>query len=150
MALPAEGLNNLAYSPKTPEGESSTVHGSSSNCSMDYLANNHSTSSDRTKPQAQVSLSQDETALNHPAHEFTSSEPTGLTCTCMATVDMEDLLPLESDELLLSIYRNSSWHNAKTTAGNSSISHEGDPNGSFRPPSSIGEGTRPRRYGRYL
>ena len=106
MALPEEGLNNLIYSSKTPGGESSTVHGSSSNGSLYYLANNHSASSVSTEPQAQVTLSQDETALNTPAHDFTSSAPTGLTCTCMATVDMEDLVPVESDETLLSIYRN--------------------------------------------
>jgi hypothetical protein len=106
MALPEEGLNNLIYSSKTPGGESSTVHGSSSNGSLDYLANNHSASSVSTEPQAQVTLSQDETALNTPAHDFTSSAPTGLTCTCMATVDMEDLVPVESDETLLTIYRN--------------------------------------------
>jgi hypothetical protein len=106
MAQPEEGLNNTAYSPKTPGGESSTVHGISSIANRDYLANNHLTSTVSTKPQAQVSLSQNETALNHPAHDFTSSAPTGLTCTCMATVDMEDLLPVESDETLLSIYRN--------------------------------------------
>jgi hypothetical protein len=106
MALPEEGLNNLADSSRTPGGESSTVHGSSSNGSLHYLANNHSASSISTEPQAQVTLSQDETALNTPARDFTSSAPTGLTCTCMATVDMEDLVPLESDETLLSIYRN--------------------------------------------
>lgn len=106
MALPEEGLNNLIYSSKTPGGERSTVHGSSSNGRLDYLANNHSASSVSTEPQAQVTLSQDETALNTPAHDFTSSAPTGLTCTCMATVDMEDLVPVESDETLLSIYRN--------------------------------------------
>lgn len=107
MALPEEGLNNnLIYSSKTPGGESSTVHGSSSNGSPDYLTNNHSASSVSTEPQAQVTLSQDETALNTPAHDFTSSAPTRLTCTCMATVYMEDLVPVESDETLLSIYRN--------------------------------------------
>ncbi|TVY36753.1 hypothetical protein LSUB1_G007916 [Lachnellula subtilissima] len=106
MALPEEGFNNLIYSSKTPGGESTTVHGSSSNGSLDYPANNHSASSVSTEPQAQVTLSQDETALNTPAHDFTSSAPTGLTCTCMATVDMEDLVPVESDETLLSIYRN--------------------------------------------
>jgi hypothetical protein len=106
MALPEEGLNNLIYSSEAQGGESSTVHGSSSDGSLDYLANNHSASSVSTEPQAQVTLNQDETALNTPAHEFTSSAPTGLTCTCMATVDMEDLVPVESDETLLSIYRN--------------------------------------------
>ncbi|KAH8714853.1 hypothetical protein GQ44DRAFT_408067 [Phaeosphaeriaceae sp. PMI808] len=106
MALPEEGLNNLVYSSKTPGGESSTAHGSSSNGSLDYLANNYLASSVSTEPQAQVTLSQDETALNTPAHDFTSSAPTGLTCTCMATVDMEDLVPVEPDETLLSIYRN--------------------------------------------
>lgn len=106
MALPEEGLNNSIYSAKTPGGESSTVHGSSSNGSLDYLANNHSASSASTECQAQVTLSQDETALNTPAHDFTSSAPMGLTCTCMAKVDLEDLVPVESDETLLSIYRN--------------------------------------------
>lgn len=106
MALPEERLNNLIYSSKTPGGESSTVHGSPSDGSLNYLANNHSASSVSTEPQAQVTLSQDETALNTPAHDFASSAATRLTCTCMATVDMEDLVPVESDETLLSIYRN--------------------------------------------
>ena len=109
MALPEEGLNNLIYSSKTPGGESSTsstVHGSSSNGSLDYLANDHSASFVSTEPQAQVTLNQDETALNTPAHDFTPSAPASLKCTCMATVDMEDLVPVESDETLLSIYRN--------------------------------------------
>lgn len=105
MALPEERLNNLIYSSKTPGGGSSTARGISSNGSLD-LANNHSASSVSTEPQAQVTLSQDEIALNTPAHDVPSSAPTGLTCTCMATVDMEDLVPVESDETLLSIYRN--------------------------------------------
>ncbi|PQE09143.1 C6 transcription factor protein [Rutstroemia sp. NJR-2017a WRK4] len=86
----------------TPAGESSTVNGSSSDGSLDYLANNYSASSASTEVQAQVTLSQDET----PAHDFTSSASTGITCTCMATVDIEDIVPVESDETLLSIYRN--------------------------------------------
>ncbi|KAF2867427.1 hypothetical protein BDV95DRAFT_610823 [Massariosphaeria phaeospora] len=86
MALLGEGLNDLIDLPKTLGGESSTV--------LDHLANNYSASSVSTEPQAQITPSQDETALN------TS------TCTCMATVDMEDLVPVESDETLLSIYRN--------------------------------------------
>ncbi len=89
------------YSSKTPGGESSTVHGSSSNGSPAYLANNHSASSVSTEPQAQVTPSQ-----NTTAHDFTPCAPTRLTCTCMATVDMEDLVPVESDETLLTIYRN--------------------------------------------
>jgi hypothetical protein len=104
MALPEERVNNLGYSSKAPRGESSTVHVSSSNGSLDYLPNNYLASSVSTEHQ--VTLSQEETALNSPAHDFTSSAPTGLTCTCMATVDMEDLVPVESDETLLSIYRN--------------------------------------------
>jgi hypothetical protein len=105
MALPEERLNNLGYSSKTSRGESSTVHVSSSNGSLDYLPNNYSASSVGTELQP-ITLSQEKTALDSPAHDFTSSAPTGLTCTCMATVDMEDLAPVESDETLLSIYRN--------------------------------------------
>jgi hypothetical protein len=96
MALPEEGLNNVIHSSRAQGGENSTVRGSSSNGSLDYLANNHSASSVSTESQA----------LHTPAHDSTSSAPTGLTCTCMATVDMEDLAPVESDETLLSIYRN--------------------------------------------
>jgi hypothetical protein len=106
MPLPEEGLNGLIYSSKTLGGEGLPVHGRSSNGSRHYLATNHSESSVSTEPQAQVILSQDETALNTPARDFTTSAPTGLTCTCMAPVDMEDLVPVESDETLLSIYRN--------------------------------------------
>lgn len=106
MALPEEGLNNLVHLSKTPGGESSTVHGSSSNGSLEYLVNNHSASSISTEPQAQGILSQDETTPSNLAHDFASSVPTGLTCTCMATVHMEDTVPVEPDETLLSIYRN--------------------------------------------
>ncbi|KAF2649678.1 hypothetical protein K491DRAFT_697917 [Lophiostoma macrostomum CBS 122681] len=106
MALPKEGLSDLSHSSKTPGGETSTVHGSSSNGSLGYLANSHSASLVSTESQAQLTLSQDETALNTPVHDFIYSAPTGLTCTCMATVNMEDLVPVESDETLLSIYRN--------------------------------------------
>ena len=104
--MPEEGLKNLFYSLKTPGGESSSVHGGSFNGSPGYLANNHLASSIRTEPQVQVTPSQQETALNTPAHDFTPSAPTVLTCTCMATVDMEDPVLMESDETLLSIYRN--------------------------------------------
>jgi hypothetical protein len=91
---------------RTPARGSSTVYGISSTGNLDYLTNSHSVSSVSTGPQAQVNLSQDETALNTPAHDSTSSAPKGPTCTCMATVEMEDLVPVESDETLLSIYRN--------------------------------------------
>ncbi|KFY41583.1 hypothetical protein V495_04881 [Pseudogymnoascus sp. VKM F-4514 (FW-929)] len=113
MALPRDGLNNLIYSSKTPPGgqSSSTVHGSSSNGSPDYLSTTRSAPSVSTEPpQAQATLSQDQTALNTPALDLdspSSSAPTRpATCTCMATVGMEDLVPVESDETLLSIYRN--------------------------------------------
>lgn len=106
MAPPEEGLDSSNYSSKTPGGECSTVHGISSNRSPDYLANNHSATSVSTEPQAQLTLSQDEIAVNTPAHDSASSAPARLICICMATVDLEDLVPVESDETLLSIYRN--------------------------------------------
>ncbi|KAJ2967879.1 hypothetical protein NQ176_g9455 [Zarea fungicola] len=105
-ALPVEGPDDLIYSSKTLRWESETVHGSSSSVSLDYLASSHSASSVSTEPQAQVTPSRDETALNTPSHDFTSSAPTRPTCTCMAPVDVQDLSPVESDEDLLSIYRN--------------------------------------------
>jgi hypothetical protein len=86
--------------------ESSSAHGSLSNGTLDYLAHNQSESSVSTVSQAQSTLGQDETALNTPANDFVPRAPTGITCTCMATVDMEDLVPVESDETLLSIYKN--------------------------------------------
>jgi hypothetical protein len=106
MTLPEEGLNNLVHSLETLGGESSTIDGTLSNGSLENPASNCSASSVSTVPQVQVIISQDETALNTPGHDFTSSTPTGLTCTCMATVEMEDLVPVESDETLLAIYRN--------------------------------------------
>jgi hypothetical protein len=99
--------NDLVHSSKRPppRAKSSTIHGSPSNGSLDRFANNHSTSSVSTEPQAQVSLSQDETVLNTPVYNFTSSAPKGPACTCMATTNMEDTVPVESDETLLAIYR---------------------------------------------
>jgi hypothetical protein len=105
MALPDEGLNNMVFSTQTPGGESSLTHGSSSNGSLQYIASNHSVSSVSTEPQIQVSLSQAATALNTPAHDSTSGAPPGQMCTCMPASDL-DLVPVESDETLLSIYRN--------------------------------------------
>ena len=70
------------------------------------MVNNYSTSSVSTESQEQFTPSQNETALNTPALESISRASAGPTCTCMATVGMEDLCPVESDETLLSIYRN--------------------------------------------
>lgn len=106
VALPEEGLINWVQSSKTPEEESSAVLGTSPSGSLDYLTNNYSASSASTQPQPQVALSQDETVLINPAQDVTSSVPTDPTCTCMAIVRPEDLVPIESDETLLSIYRN--------------------------------------------
>ncbi len=105
MALPEEEITTFVHSSRTPGGESLTIHGSPCNGSLDHLANIYSASS-ASELQAQVSLSQDQTALNTPAHGSTSSAPTGLTCTCMAAVSVEDLISVESDECLLSIYKN--------------------------------------------
>jgi len=106
MAQPEDELNNSVYPSKASGGEVPTVHSSSSDSSLHYIANNHSASSVSTESQAQFTPSQHETALDPPAHESISSAPAGRTCTCMATVGMEDLCPVESDETLLSIYRN--------------------------------------------
>lgn len=48
----------------------------------------------------------DNVANNYPASASVERQPAGLTCTCMATTNMEDLVPVESDDTLLSIYRN--------------------------------------------
>ncbi|KAH6629848.1 hypothetical protein C7974DRAFT_194332 [Boeremia exigua] len=91
----------------TSRGETSNIHASSSNHSLHYIANNHSASSVNTDSQAPFTPSQQrETALTSPALESTSTTPVGPTCTCMATVGMEDVHPVESDETLLSMYRN--------------------------------------------
>ncbi|KIV77976.1 hypothetical protein PV11_09748 [Exophiala sideris] len=91
--LPDEGLD---LSMRTPVGERSTAHGSSPNGSPHHLANNHAASLIGTGPQAQ----------DMPPYNLTSSGPARPTCTCMATVGRDDLVPVESDETLLSIYRN--------------------------------------------
>lgn len=106
MALPEERLNSSFDPSRTPRGGSSTVLGGSSNCSLDYSANVLSVSSVSTEPHAQITLSRDETALNTPAHGSTSSAQTDSTCTCMAIADRDDHVPMESDETLLSIFRN--------------------------------------------
>jgi hypothetical protein len=85
-----------------PAGESSITHGSLGNSSQDHLANYQSASSVRTESQAQDTPSREETALNTPA----SSVPARPTCTCMAPVGNDDTVPVESDETLLSVYRN--------------------------------------------
>lgn len=84
--LPEERLNSPIDSLRTPGGETSTGHGSSPSRSPDHFANNHSALSISNEPQAQD-----------------TRRPT---CTCMAAVAKEDLVPLESDETLLSIYKN--------------------------------------------
>lgn len=109
--MPEEGSNNQIGSLRTPGGESSTVHDSSPTSSPDHLANNHSASWIGTEPQAQDTVSREETAtaLHTPPYDFASStpaRPARPTCTCMATVGKDDLVPVESDETLLSIYRN--------------------------------------------
>ena len=58
-----------------------------------------------TGSQPQTTVYPDETAVNTPAQELGSGAPKGLKCTCMAPVDAEGLVPVESDSTLLSIYR---------------------------------------------
>jgi hypothetical protein len=98
MVLPENGIIDLVDSSTTPGVETSTAHGSSSNGSLEYVANDCSASLD-IEPQAQITLSP-------PGRDFTSSVFKGPICTCTATADMENLVPLESDEILLSIYTN--------------------------------------------
>ncbi|KAK0706239.1 hypothetical protein B0T26DRAFT_725883 [Lasiosphaeria miniovina] len=107
-AMPEEAFSNLIGSLRTPGGESSTAHDSSPTSSPDHLANNHSASSISTEPQAQDTLSREETAaaLHTPPYDFASGTPARPACTCMAAVGKDDLVPVESDETLLSIYRN--------------------------------------------
>ncbi|KAI1866609.1 uncharacterized protein JN550_007462 [Neoarthrinium moseri] len=105
-ALLQEGPDNPTGSLRAPGEESSTTHGSSFNSSPEYLTNSHSASSIGTEPQAQDGPSQEDIAPHTPPYDFTSSAPARPTCTCMATVGKDDLVPVESDETLLSIYSN--------------------------------------------
>jgi hypothetical protein len=57
-------------------------------------------------PQTQVTQNHHETSLDTQAYDLTSNASNGLTCTCMEELDMGDLVPVESDQTLLSIYRN--------------------------------------------
>lgn len=110
MALPEGGSDNLIGSLRTPGAGSSTAHGSSPTSTPNHLANNHSAPSIGPEPQAQDALSQEETAALHtPPYDVASSaaaRPERPKCSCMATVGKDDLVPVESDETLLSIYRN--------------------------------------------
>ncbi|KAJ8110049.1 hypothetical protein OPT61_g7004 [Boeremia exigua] len=105
-AQPEDELDNSVYPSRTPAGELLSMRGNSSNSSLHHIANTQSASSVSTESQAQFTPSQHGTAVTTPAHDSTSSGPAGPICTCMATVGMEDLYPMESDETLLSIYRN--------------------------------------------
>lgn len=121
--LSEEGLNHLVYSSRTPGEESLTANGSLSSISRSDFTNECSAPSVSTEPQAQATPSRDETARNTPAQDSTSSAQTGQACTCMATVDMGDLVPVESDETLLSIYKtqlSDSWPFVIIPAGTTS------------------------------
>ena len=94
--------NNLIGLSRSPAGESSLTHGSSGNSGRDQLANYQSASSVGTESQAEYTPSREETTLNTPA----SGVPARPACTCMTPVGKDDIVPVESDETLLSIYRN--------------------------------------------
>ncbi|KAH7382744.1 hypothetical protein DE146DRAFT_240606 [Phaeosphaeria sp. MPI-PUGE-AT-0046c] len=105
-ALPEEDLNDVVFSSTTPIEEGSTVHGSSSNGSVDHAPDVHAVPLVSIEPQARVSISRAEIAINTPAYNLISSPPTALNCTCIATLTLEDRNPVDSDETLLSTYRN--------------------------------------------
>lgn len=106
MARSEEQLNNLASSSTTPvEGNSfaleSWPHGGT-----DDIENVDSASSVSTAPQAQVTSSRADTAPNTSPQVFTLNRKTGAECTCMKALHIHDSIPVESDETLVSIYRN--------------------------------------------
>ncbi len=85
-----------------PACKSSITHDRSGNNGQDHPANYQPASPVNTDSPAQDTLSREHTTLNTPA----SSVPTPPTCTCMTPVGKDDVVPVESDEALLSIYRN--------------------------------------------
>jgi hypothetical protein len=102
-----ERLNDLIDSLNaSTERESPTGSGSSPNKNQDLLASNHPSSPASTESHAHGRPSQEKTVRDIPVSGFSSSETAFTTCTCMAPVSKDDLVPLESDRNLLSIYMN--------------------------------------------
>ncbi|KAL2071925.1 hypothetical protein VTL71DRAFT_13160 [Oculimacula yallundae] len=103
--LLGEGPRNLIDPSKTPEGQNSVDNLTSTSVNLRAQGSHNSTSSISIESQARFTPSQDESAQNSPAHDFTGA-PKDANCTCMATVDSQDLHPVETDESLLRIYSN--------------------------------------------
>jgi hypothetical protein len=74
--------------------------------SLPNRSQSHSSPSDSAISQSQHTPSQDESVQSVPLSGISSSGPVYTPCSCSAPVNKEDLVPLESDETLLSIYRN--------------------------------------------
>lgn len=67
---------------------------------------NYSSSSASTVSQAQDTPSHEESVQKFPVSGFSSCVPASITCSCSTLANKEDLVPLESDEKLLSTYMN--------------------------------------------
>jgi hypothetical protein len=103
MALPEVNVHRRVTSSWTPGRESLTVHSSPSD---NGLACTATPQLESMSPHAQVSQNRNQASLDTQADGKTSDAPMGPTCTCMAEVDIRDILPVDSDEILLSVYKN--------------------------------------------
>jgi hypothetical protein len=103
MALPRVIANRGVTSSWTPGKERSTAHGSPTDYGLACTTNPQSQSG---SPHAQVSQNRDQSYLDTQAKENTSDAPMGPTCTCMAEVEIGDIVPVDSDETLLAVYKN--------------------------------------------
>ncbi|RDW63649.1 hypothetical protein BP6252_11194 [Coleophoma cylindrospora] len=93
-----ERLNGLIDSLKAPEeGECPSIPNSNQS---------HSSLSPSTISQAQGTASQEESVQSFPVSGVGSNVPATALCSCSALLNKEDLVPLESDDTLLSIYMN--------------------------------------------
>lgn len=105
-APPAEGLDNSTVDPKTLGLESSGIHGTPSDASQDYVPGSYSVSSVSTGRQPPATPSRGVSAPKTPAQDLAARAPPRQSCTCMEAAQVQDTAPMESDETLLSIYRN--------------------------------------------
>lgn len=85
---------------------SPTIAGSSPDGNQAHLARNYTSSSVSSGLEVQVSRNNEERAGNIPIATPHSNVSAFTACTCRVPVGKDDLVPLESDETLLSIFIN--------------------------------------------
>ncbi|RFU30234.1 hypothetical protein B7463_g6102, partial [Scytalidium lignicola] len=100
-------LNNLTDALQSPgQGGNPPVLDRSPKSNQGNLAYIYASSSVSTEVQAQEPPSEEQTTWNIPVSSFRSNARTFTACTCRGPVSKDDLVPLELDETLLSIFMN--------------------------------------------